>query len=538
MKLLQVAAKNYGSFIYDSNQLSVIRGGSELARILPSALLDMLKDFDVPWSLEAVATGGSRGIYIVETADNMTLEEVAKSVKSLLSSSPQFRFVPISVVAAEGIEFAHVLRQLDAKAGWEKLNNHTILPEEASFSQDRKQKNKLSSHEERSFNTSVCSVTSVRSAHTNESGGLGYLSDFTAQRLQLGRELASKGGLFSRVAEVESGVLEKLKLAKSFEDFLSQSRLNSENDMSNRLAYIYFDGNRFGEISKLAEQSIKKFKKFDSELQKRRKKLLKSLLPKKNTSSLGSLYSENGTLRIIPLLWGGDESLIVVPAMSAFEVLDVLLRRTADWSYSGQPMTHAFGVLIAHYKTPVYEARAMAETLAELGKTRTRSQTTWTSAVLKSLDYVPFNAHESALMRYFRVRFGNKDDFVENLYGFTHSLMDAPILEAFQQLKTLSRSPVRRIARLACEQKGSDSSFSRALDAETRLLSLLSIGDAEKTRRSLSTIQSLLCSTVRDSNSQTFQSKEDNGFGMLNVWVLLEEYRDLIPDTSCLGGRT
>lgn len=69
------------------------------------------------------------------------------------------------------------------------------------------------------------------------------------------------------------------------------------------------------------------------------------------------------------MLWGGDELTFVMPAWLGLEFAGKFFEWVEDWTApSGAPLTFGAGLVFCHEKTPIRQARKMAELLAEDGK--------------------------------------------------------------------------------------------------------------------------------------------------------------------------
>lgn len=79
--LLCVKANNFNNFIYDTDDLKTIRGGSHGLILSPYEILDLLKE--KKYEVEEITLGASNGYYILE---NCNIEDVKADVKEFVKT--------------------------------------------------------------------------------------------------------------------------------------------------------------------------------------------------------------------------------------------------------------------------------------------------------------------------------------------------------------------------------------------------------------------------------------------------------------------
>lgn len=136
--------------------------------------------------------------------------------------------------------------------------------------------------------------------------------------------------------------------------------------LGGKVAYLYADGNGFGAIRAATGPQH-----FAAALAVLQRGLLRRLIAWLDdgiaAGDLRRATAGDRAARFETLMWGGDEFLFVMPAWLALPVLGQMAAAMSGWTI-GQPLTHAFGLAICHHKTPVRQATAAAQALAESAK--------------------------------------------------------------------------------------------------------------------------------------------------------------------------
>jgi len=568
---LQVIVNNYDEIMYDTAQLSVIRGGSELARTLPSFVYTSLCKND-DYQVSTISDGGSNGLFEItatgknkepdpkkkinksktsksktsksntshsntsksNTSKSTTSTEqnelsqdklkilsdaVTANVQDCLHKHPAMRFIPVTLATSSESTFEKNREKLRAHHSWQRFTSHSIPME---FNQP---KQKVGAEH------SVCGLNGLRKTFDTEGKSPDmWFSEFTGARLSLGRELRSRGNLFKNLIQYSTGSEQPPEFDWDGPDDLGDIA-DTSGRTEGKLAYIYFDGNSFGNARKQNSNNAEQLKEFNDYLQHQRASLLEKLVadftPPTNTKSANNLIRfKNGKkyLAVEPLLWGGDESLLAVPASAGLAVLWTLLKYTEGWK-KGSSMTHAFGILFCHFKTPVADARNMAEKLAENAKKITRKRNSWASASLKSIDSVPMYD----MKQYFHSRFGNFQGTAECLsaLGLRQDKSrrdkskgvnrDDGIYSSISLLLRLPRGQIRRIAEHAARK---NHEYAKLL--EKRMLGLLVTDVETQTTKALT---HLADTWLPDKTPDKTETTEDR----LVIWMLVEELYDFLP---------
>src|SRR5439155_23707913 len=128
---------------------------------------------------------------------------------------------------------------------------------------------------------------------------------------------------------------------------------------------------------------------FDHTVKNYRRQALTALLHSMHTPQEKDLWtSPRGYYRLETLLWGGDELIWVVPAWQGWKILSLFYRQSTNWNFAAQPLTHAAGMVFCHHNAPIHSITALAKTLAEVAKEKSRDQNLFAYLVLESFDHV------------------------------------------------------------------------------------------------------------------------------------------------------
>ncbi|MBP7339267.1 hypothetical protein [Niveispirillum sp.] len=159
--------------------------------------------------------------------------------------------------------------------------------------------------------------------------------------------------------------------------------------LRNKLAVIYIDGNGFTKIREhvTREGNEHPLTVFANRLSgQQRQQFLKPML----TFLIGQSRGENASrvvreiadhdlandrpvrhpaLRFETLMWGGDEMAFALPAWLALWWVQAFFTQWAHgWTVQKHRLTHGLGMVICDRRTPLRQARAMAESLADAAK--------------------------------------------------------------------------------------------------------------------------------------------------------------------------
>lgn len=451
-----VEAQNIQQAVFDTGQLSVIRGGSYL---LARAVEQVQARYQS--QLKPLSIGGSSGLFLVRSQQDDPLL-LATRIADWLSSHGLYRSFSFAVEGCLAKSLPQAREILHARARFRQLRQPSVVPDQLTA-------------------TSIqpCGVHGMRCADPERMGVLKQqrqpLSQSIWQRLARGRHLRARlafGILRKVLDEKEGGDLDPIDraLLRSVSDSLLDIRFTDDlqtlaasdryRALGNKIAVIYLDGNRFGAIQRRYAKDPETQHRFDLTLRRNRAillaKLLHALLPSADgdTQLADALIPADDKvprprLRLETLLWGGDEMTLVLPAWLGFEVMQRLYAATRHWHF-GERLTHAGGLVFCHAGTPINRVRFLAQQLADDVKAAQQASARPTDRfdylVLESIDYPV----EPTLAEFRAGRYGAHHlAYRQPLAPITD--WDSGARTRFQQLLcdgVLSRGQVFRLARL------------------------------------------------------------------------------------------
>ena len=218
-------------------------------------------------------------------------------------------------------------------------------------------------------------------------------------------------------------------------------------DLGGKYALIHLDGNHFGKIQQDCGEP-KDLEAWDRFIQDKRRAALTAML----TRIKARPEWLNGTnVRLETLLWGGDETIWVVPARCGWAFLETWFSLCRDWEFPrGNRLTHAAGMVFCHEKAPIHRVRALAIDLTDASKKISREQNLVSYLVLESFDQVGRDVEKY------------RDSIAKNFGGAKTLKVNANEMARIRQLfdalrkRQFPRSKIADIARAIADQDASE----------------------------------------------------------------------------------
>lgn len=336
---LRVEAVNLANSVYDTHDISTIRGGSFM-------LLNSVKQLEKKY--EKIYEGASSGLYFLKGCNDSDMaeeirQEVIDDLNTMTTSYATF-VVDYYDFDQSDKDFQTGVKMLMAKNRWSQWQQQTaILPS----------RNKTN-HE--------CDLDGIRPgfAPVPPMASIKFISEFTEYRKRNGQSLRN-----SIYKEILPDLIEKLSFTDSLEDLANDP---SKGNLDGKIAFIYVDGNKFGRIRDERCENEADLKNFDKAIQEGfRSEVLANII--KYASNDDDFKTDNNkNIRLETLLWGGDEVEWVVPAWKAWEVLDMFFAKQPVFKNSNSvitPLTHACGVVFCHHNAPILQIRKIAHMLVD-----------------------------------------------------------------------------------------------------------------------------------------------------------------------------
>ena len=350
--LLRIEGVNFASTLYDTSDLSTVRGAS----------LGLLRAYEVAQeALKACAiecdivfSGASQAVISFEAPAEGKPEDAADAVRAALSTTTPYKY--LSFV----IDVADTLPVVEARNRTRQFRQWTVdLPEYSPG---------IERYDSKRDRTRPASKRLGSNSADND------VSASVKARHDFGREMRQ-----DFYAKEVQGAAEGLSFANSFADIVGDPpKEELPRSLWSKMALVYADGNQFGSIRESLIEDCggdptAAWKRFSCELQEKRSSLLEALVswygtsvvvPSQKGRFVVEQYGEEkgvSALRLETLLWGGDEFLFVMPSWLAFAFVEGFFRLASTWEIAGQKLTHSAGVVICHHKMPVRQAKKLAE---------------------------------------------------------------------------------------------------------------------------------------------------------------------------------
>lgn len=358
---LRVEAQNLGNTLFDTDKLSVIRGGSLMLRDAILTAEKALRDA----GCVAVRVGAEAAVFRLGTDDAV---DAAKRVRTVLAEqAPEFTF---AVVAASAASDRDGIDRTLAVARWRQGRLPRFAPEPQIGA----------------TTSGICSLTRVRAGPIEV--GSNTLSASAKARLKRGQELKRRA--FYR-EEADPVLAESLGFVDDLGELTDRSPYPS---LDGKMAVLVIDGNGFGSIC--ASLSTTDARLFDNRMRELRRALLTRIL--KFMVSGDALPSERMTgdrIRLEVLQWAGDEFQLVCPGWLGVRLLQEVFDEVGGWRATGVPgsaaLTVSAGLLVCSHKLPIHRALRLADSLMHRAKRAAKRQKpmicAWDYMVLESLDF-------------------------------------------------------------------------------------------------------------------------------------------------------
>jgi hypothetical protein len=341
---LRVDAVNLAHFVYDTHDISTIRGGSY---ILLDSIIKLKQHFD--GRMKAISTAASQGIFSFECPKNSDetaySEKLQKEVLTFLSTETSGQATFVATVEKGDCKFPDVLEKLEAQIHRQQWRFPTVaIPEYKPTNQECYLDGWRPGVEEYRVDPDVPDKK---------------ISTSTQNRRERGRQIKQK--LF------EEQLGKKYAEQICVKDLSLLAKDKSQGILNGKIAYIQTDGNSFGKLRRKFCISPDARGAFDKVIQEDfRNSFLKTLLQRADADPDFKTKDEEGNeaLRVEVLVWGGDEMTLVVPAWKGLEVLELFYQQAANSSsFNGEMMTHKAAIVFCHHNMPILQIRAIAEKL-------------------------------------------------------------------------------------------------------------------------------------------------------------------------------
>lgn len=407
--VLWVEGVNFRWAIYDTSDLSTVRGGSIAYLEFGTELFRYLDD-QASVDAQVISSGASRVVLELKGTRDHIRANVNKALEELLRPD-DIKSVSVDASRANGerrsaqfkpyshLQFVH---GLSFKGGMAGLNEAQSIARRSQF--DRIGIAGLSSME----GDDACEIDKTRPADTE----IHFASDdpFTPATTVLVSETVAARRHFGRTqrqafykSRLQENPLVREKLSgpdsvvfcDSFHEIVADPPEEISANVRNKLAIFYADGNKFGAISRSMNETdpVSGLKEFSSQLLKHQDKLLERALQLflMNLTTEHEKHSflirkDTKKTRLETLLWGGDEVRFVLPAWLALSFATAFYEEIRNWQIGSIPLTFSTSLVIASYKTPIRQLVSFGEALVDDAKQHAPSSNNFSIEVLESLE--------------------------------------------------------------------------------------------------------------------------------------------------------
>lgn len=355
---LRIEGVNLSNFIYDTQDLSTIRGGG-------LSLLNSVEKIKSEFSsqLSAISTGASSGLFDMNVSTLSQAEEIRTQVECHINGDDCLRHATFVIDVLESDvaddydeRFAEYREKLMAINRWRQMQSPSIaVPSKSS--------------------EKPCKIDMVRPASIpiKYKGEDTHVSESVYYRREYGRE--RKQGFYERFTN------DDLKFVNDLDKLTSDI---SRGNLHHKMAAIYIDGNSFGKIQAGAKTQSK-LREWDDTIKEYRKQMFGQLLSEIKDEPE---WMNKGEYRMETLLWGGDELIWIVPAWVGWWTLRFFYEQSKCWEFDEKLLKHAAGIVFCHHNAPIHRITALAKALAEQAKKKNRDGSLFMYQVLESFDHI------------------------------------------------------------------------------------------------------------------------------------------------------
>lgn len=312
--VLRVEGVSLSATVYDTQDLGATQGAS-------LALLDAPRQVAKAFpALAPLKMGASQGVFALAAGTGEAAAQgLAQQVRDFLRDHPVFGQLCFVVHAGADEKLAWASNRIG-----QMQNLSVVLPDPGTMG--------------------CCTVDRVRPAALPD-GDKDTVSVSVRRRRDYRRDRRQS---FYRD---EIGIDAPEESAHSFHDIVANPPDETPEALHNKIAVLYFDGNKFGEKIGSGEGQVS-----GDEIQRLRRHLLEAMVP-----AMGG-FRQSETI-----LWGGDEMMWVAPSWRLWPSLTTYFAKVESIRQS-HGLTHAGGVVVCHHKTPIRLATKLAKELADKAK--------------------------------------------------------------------------------------------------------------------------------------------------------------------------
>lgn len=369
--LLRLEGVDFDATLNDTQQLSVLRGGSLTLLQAPVDIRDWLTQHaaDHGFALQApIVLGASIGAYLLRcVADGSSMEPLRLAVegylrRTVLPAPHGHMSYVVDIVTCQSADDLGALHRAQARNRTRQFQRSWALP---------------------AFDVTVTNsggtidpIRPATKAFQPPGGEETKVSASFAARHNFGRT-ARQQFYAHHAGSTGKGLAErKYRFTNSFAQICDQPfPEHTPVALKNKLAIFYSDGNKFSHFYHNTN-SLADYSALSNHMRDLQQDLLRCTLDWLVAGAVGphseAFAQRDGQFcdfRFETLLWGGDELTFVMPAWLGLAFVDGFIKHMQRWSTpDGQKLTQAIGMVFCHHKTPIRQARALAKLMADDAK--------------------------------------------------------------------------------------------------------------------------------------------------------------------------
>lgn len=394
MAIFWFESVNFQSTLFDTSDLSTIRGGSLACLQAAKDIETFIKEKNDNLTISVITTGASRAILEITNGEE---EEITKAVNCALKNFSKEtnlnKLTSQTKAALEGrgeltekpYEFLHFVHGLSFNN-----NKDTALKESEAIAKQQQLKQISISGISETTGKAPCAIDHKRP--TTEEIYVANFDNYTeadnSTKISVSKSVAARRsfGRGQRQAFYKSIIpdIETDAFCDSFQDIIAAPPPHIPLSVRNKIAVFYADGNKFGEMIKNIQTNgndnsqIAKIKYFSEKLlnlqnETLMKQLLNIFTTKKLTDQKANAFwtdKNDDRIRFETLLWGGDEVRFVMPAWIGLEFAQTFMNCVSEdnWKIGEQKLTFSASLVMASSKTPIRQLIKFGEDLVDYAK--------------------------------------------------------------------------------------------------------------------------------------------------------------------------
>lgn len=497
--LLRIEGVNFDATLYDTRDLSTVRGASFLyldaISIISQALANLVASGQIV-ACRRLSAGGSVGLFQLTLDSGAASEAIRSGIEAWLGGRDVDPALPPALQNSDRtvlnrcrhLSFTVDIQPMDEKAA--------LTPEDdpaQTFLRDRERviaANRVRQMQapsvvvperqpEVDHPTEVCAFDLVRPARTDKEKikrKKQWVSGSVLERRRYGQD--SKKNWYERMLRPTEEDREVLELPQNYNGYAGDFEELADDEgqgrsLNGKIAVLYADGNSFSAIQdRLIRRSgspLQQQWEFDARLHGYRRRLLHAILWTLAGHTAALTPGPGRKLRLETLYAAGDEGMWVVPASLGWTLASTFFaqvlgldpssgqpRAQPCWQIGDQPLHVAAGLVFCHHNAPITRIQRLARDLAELAKANDRGRSLLCYQVLESFDHI---GRDLEGFRRERCPGGTMpSDFILPGDKF------GPVAEAASAIKSsLPRRQLKRLA-LALHAEGAGARYARLVE--------------------------------------------------------------------------